>query len=559
MPFIMPERKKMKYKIIVDKQSRTNPTADKKIYEIEIEELRYKGNIHDSLTIEKGKAYVTRRLSLSELQVLSVLETPIIEEIGNINIELFEGDNYIYLQDMTGNKLYAEYIVKNDFTETYVTTNAMNSAINQSASQIELNVNQKLTKYSTTEEMNSAIKLKSDEISSEVNKKVGKTEIGTYIGQNAEAVKLAWNQISEFIQMMIIKNNASFAILDSNKKVMMALDKTGQHFYKSDGTTIFGEMGVNKEDSNSYISFAVDGEYSKDISDGMAWGIKTKSDNKFYPILYIKNFHMGAKQSDDIYGQLVLKYCDLILEGIGSGIQTGNVRIYGNELNGITFEDTQSGNNLMSVAPPNSQLDGQENGLIQILSSIMFYANSGGTNSFRIGLGDQYVLINDTGLVSVYKGDLLLGSEGNEVSFSLWVKSLAQIHGNLDVLGNVYANNISSDKRIKKNIKNSNICALDIIKQIKHKEFDKKDDGKHYKIGYIAQEMENIDSNFVMIRPKTEESEERYYINELPIIATATKAIQEQQEQIEELKEKDKQKDKTIQDLIKRIEKLEAK
>ena len=206
---------------------------------------------------------------------------------------------------------------------------------------------------------------------------------------------------------------------------MMALNKTGQHFYKSDGTTIFGEMGVNKEDSNSYISFAVDGEYSKDISDGMAWGIKTASDSKFHPILYIKNFHMGTKQSDDIYGQLVLKYCDLILQGMSTGIQTGNVRMYGNELNGITFEDTQSGNSLLSIAPPNSQLSGQENGLIQILSSIMFYANAGGTNSFKIGLGNKYVLITDNGLISVQNGSLQFGTTGNEVSFSLYVKSLA--------------------------------------------------------------------------------------------------------------------------------------
>ena len=80
--------------------------------------------------------------------------------------------------------------------------------------------------------------------------------------------------------------------------------------------------------------------------------------------------------------------------------------------------------------------------------------------------------------------------------------------------------------------------ALDIIKKIHHKEFDKKDDGKHYKIGYIAQDMEQIDKNFVIKKPadKKRNIEERYYINELPIIATLSKAIQEQQKQIEELK-----------------------
>ena len=124
--------------------------------------------------------------------------------------------------------------------------------------------------------------------------------------------------------------------------------------------------------------------------------------------------------------------------------------------------------------------------------------------------------------------------------FTVHVSSLAQIFGNLSVEGNVYANNISSDRRIKNNIKDCTTSALDIINKIQHKEFDKKDDGKHYKIGYIAQDMEQIDPNFVIKRPEDKDKniEERYYINELPIIATLTKATQELQKQIEELKQR---------------------
>ena len=43
----------------------------------------------------------------------------------------------------------------------------------------------------------------------------------------------------------------------------------------------------------------------------------------------------------------------------------------------------------------------------------------------------------------------------------------------------------------------------------------------------------------------------------LPILATTTKAIQEQQEQIVLLQAKDKQKDELIKSLIQRIETLE--
>lgn len=172
----------MKYKIIVDKQSRTNPSTEKKEYIIDIEELRVKGDIYDSLIITKEEDYVMRRLKLSEYHVLSVLEEPIKQSIPDLNIELFEGDNYIYLLDMVGNKFYAEYLVKNDFTDTYVTRNEMNSSINQIAQQIDLSVNQKLTGYSTTEEMNALIQLLSNQINLELEKKVnGETITGAYL------------------------------------------------------------------------------------------------------------------------------------------------------------------------------------------------------------------------------------------------------------------------------------------------------------------------------------------------------------------------------------------
>lgn len=167
----------MKYKIIVDKQSRTNPSAEKKEYIIDIEELRSKGDTYDSLVITKDEDYVMRRLKLTEFYVLEELETPKKEVITSLNIELFEGDNYIYLVDMVGNKFYAEYLIKNDFNDIYVTLNQMHSAINQSASEVEIAVNQKLTKYSTTEEMNAVIAAKSDEINLEVSKKVNDSEL----------------------------------------------------------------------------------------------------------------------------------------------------------------------------------------------------------------------------------------------------------------------------------------------------------------------------------------------------------------------------------------------
>ena len=193
----------MQYKIIVDKQPSSNPSSEKKEYVIDIEELRVKGNVYDSLNIELNRTYVTRRLSLSEYGVLSVLEEPIIQELTDVDIKLFEGDNYIYLMDMQGNKFYAEYLIKNDFNDIYVNRNEMNSAITQTAENIELSVNQKLTGYATTDELeeqvtelNSTITQTASEINLEVSKKVGDDEIISCINQSAEEIQINADKIN---------------------------------------------------------------------------------------------------------------------------------------------------------------------------------------------------------------------------------------------------------------------------------------------------------------------------------------------------------------------------
>lgn len=507
----------------------TDSKGNSKEYELGIKDvLRQKDDVYDEYVFKDGKAQIIRRINSDG--TIKAKET--IEDLGAFSIELSTGTNTISIKNYTA-VLKAKFAIQNDMTNIYASKVEMNSAINQTAEQVDINVNKKLESYSKTTEMNAAIKLVSDNITSEVNKKVGKTEVGTYIQQNAEAVKLAWNQISEFIQMMIINNNASFAILDSNKKVLMSLDKTGQHFYKSDGTTIFGDMGVQKEDNDQYIAFSVFADYNQKLSNGMAWGIKTKSDNKFHPIFYIKNFEMAEKASDASYGELVLASCNILLDGISTGIIGGNIKMYADEVNSaIQFINTDTNTILLSISTQDLESGYAK---IKLLDNISVYKNVGGTNSFRFGSGNNYTLIEDDGSISAYGGTIRFGITGREVSFDLYVKNMASIYGNLNVNGNVYANNISSDRRIKDNIKDCDVKALDIINKFQHKQFDKKDDGKHYNIGYIAQDMEQIDPNFVIKREKTDTLEERYYINELPIIATLSKAIQELSQQVKAL------------------------
>ena len=89
-----------------------------------------------------------------------------------------------------------------------------------------------------------------------------------------------------------------------------------------------------------------------------------------------------------------------------------------------------------------------------------------------------------------------------------------------------------SDKRLKHDIKDSNYKALDTIKKIKHREFIYNDCEKYIPIGYVADELEEIDKNFIY-----EVGDDKFkYPDKSYIIPILSKAIQEQQEQIEELR-----------------------
>lgn len=525
----------MQYKIIVDKQPSSNPSSEKKEYIIDIEELRVKGNVYDSLVITKDEDYVMRRLSLSEFGVLTELEQEVKEPLENVNIELFEGDNYIYLVDMTGNKFYAEYIVKNDFTDTFVTSNEMNSTINQTAQSIELTVNQKLENYSTTEEMNSEIYQTAQSIMLQVNQKVDEDEFGTQLILNSEALQMAWNQISEYLQLEGIEGKASLVIYDENDKKLIVYDSTGQHFY--DGSdNIFGEIGVKTVDNQKYVAFSVPGSYGQTIQNGMAWGITTQSDKKFYPVLFIKNFQVANQSAGNFGGQLVLNYCDLLLNS--GGIVSGNVRMLVDDVaNGLVFEDTNTGDILLSIYP-NSDLGYEQIGILN--NVISFFKNQAGSNSLKIGIdANNYCLLTDDG--SIYAR--YIGSSDCEMSCETF-----------KCYGHIYCNNgvePFSTKDKKRDIELYNNKALNEILNTDIYYYNYKEDVEDCKkrVGAIIDKDYKCSKEIIGTEGKG--------IDLYSMTSLAYKAIQEQQELIEQLQENDKKKDKLIADLITRLEKLE--
>lgn len=91
----------------------------------------------------------------------------------------------------------------------------------------------------------------------------------------------------------------------------------------------------------------------------------------------------------------------------------------------------------------------------------------------------------------------------------------------------------ASDKRLKENIVDSNIVALDKIKQLKMKSFDFISTGKHEEVGLIAQEVEAVLPSVISKNP--EKADDYLHIDYVAIVPYLIKSIQELNRKIEEM------------------------
>lgn len=103
----------------------------------------------------------------------------------------------------------------------------------------------KLKSYSTSAQ----IKVKTDSIESEVKKKLNSSELSTKIQQNASAVKIAWNNISKYIQFESGELRIYDSAVNSSQKLVSKFNYNGCHFYRND--YYVGKIGTNELQSDS--------------------------------------------------------------------------------------------------------------------------------------------------------------------------------------------------------------------------------------------------------------------------------------------------------------------
>lgn len=132
----------------------------------------------------------------------------------------------------------------------------------------------KLKSYSTSAQ----IKVKTDSIESEVKKKLNSSELSTKIQQNASAVKIAWNNISKYVQFESGELRIYDSAVTSSQKLVSKFNYNGCHFYRND--YYVGKIGTNElQSDSSKKGLNFDLEYNGAY---MTWASKDSSSTNVY-------------------------------------------------------------------------------------------------------------------------------------------------------------------------------------------------------------------------------------------------------------------------------------
>lgn len=96
-------------------------TDDEKRYDLKIPTLKILGAVKDEYVMENGKAQLIKRIGLNDNLEKYVLDDPIITDLGEISIELKEGENTLKMPSFPAFNLEATFLIKNQYTNVFAT------------------------------------------------------------------------------------------------------------------------------------------------------------------------------------------------------------------------------------------------------------------------------------------------------------------------------------------------------------------------------------------------------------------------------------------------------
>lgn len=500
---------------------------EKKTLKVERLAKKNEGLIQDLVeeTTENSKKITKHEQDINGItQNVSSVEEKLETVESTANTAKSTADTAKNIADNTNNNLSSNYYTK---TET-------NSQITQKAESITSEVSKTYsTKTETSTAKTEAISSANSSTDNKLKNYTETTKLGTAIEQNYEHVKIAWNTICEYLQLEILKGNASLVVRDENGNLIMSLDKTGQHYWvqkdnedKNIAETTLKEITINNETKKTLMFLLDNAEMNGEGI--MAWGYK--SGNNVYPVLYVGKFgdeEFGLHLATDLIAHAnAIKFQNAQIDDDGANLYLrtlGALKVMDTENNtwiGQIFKD--EGNYGFSIKADDFTIldsSGQT-------PSLSMYENEAGSKT--LDLFENYVMAGNIANMNNLK--YMSGSTW-EASGDKYGMLYCTLRDGQEFTITSYS--ATSDERLKENIKSTKLDALERIKKINHIQFDWKNTKEHEEIGYIAQELEKIDKNYVFKIPNPKNDDMKYTVRELAILATTTKAVQELNEKVE--------------------------
>lgn len=469
---------------------------------------------YDTLEIaQDGTMQIVRRVGVNNEGDCYLLDNEIIEIIEEkFIIPSLKGGIYYFVEEYPYLQYYANYIIENEYSDAFLT----------------------------------------------------KIELGTYITQNAEAIRVAWNQISQYLQMEGIDGKATLNIYNQNNNMLMSLSQDGQTFYDENGN-ILGTIGIVREEQKDILAFSMPVDWeSVDTSRSMAWGI-VDPNGSFLPIFYLAGYY--GEENSEYGGQLIVEG-----ELAVNILKLANALTFGQHTGGINWGENS------------------DKYIMPVLS------NDNEWLTYKAPYGHEFFVSNDSCLVVCEEG-ISIKHGGEEYlyisknNYNIWLLKplFIRVSGNSGYTGypmigidtshkynvwwsgdtlffyvdGTYVNGIS-DKRLKSDFQEIDDNFLNAIEELKIQQFKCQNRNGQISFGIIAQDLIEVFEKYninpenyeILKKVKYDLSDEtEYYAIEYTQFLVLKQLATDRK--IKELKEKDKQKDEIIKNLIERIEKLE--
>lgn len=392
-------------------------------------------------------------------------------------ILLRDGDYEISLAGYDIGYLFVRLMAQNIYTRQFATQAQLSSRIEQTAQEIDLSVNQKLTNYSTTNEMNSAINIKANEITSSVSEtyatKDTTNSLSSRIKQTAKSIELTTsdNGTSAGITIRVRNEDGTQIDSDTGNITLSGLVKFTD-LSRSGSTTINGSNITTGTINGNNVN--VTNINASNITSGTISGSKISG---------------GTIDGDKV----TIKNLD------ASKITTGTLsasKISGGTLNGnnMTISNLKAGSittgTLNGIPVKNSSISS---------SSISGGSISGAPYSFS-GSNSDTISINSSssGSLEGYYGSkssanrrYALAAFNNGGRFQTF-----NVSGTMAAYFDHQGAHQSSDIRLKNNISNiEQQTSMNIINNLTPIEFTYKADETEYHRGLSAQEVEQVLNN----------------------------------------------------------------